>query len=200
MSQDRAQFIERVREAHEVLGLGEDCLRDGVRGSSKQPLCDEATELVSVGEDVYGRPQRLAPAAARAWFRLQEAAAAEEVSLQLVSAFRGVDYQRELIERKLAAGQELEAILQLSAAPGFSEHHTGNAIDVTTEGSAALEVEFELSECFRWLQRRAPSFGFSLTYPRNNPFGIAYEPWHWCFAASEVKPPADPESCSRSVT
>ncbi len=181
MSQGRAQFIGRVRAAHQKLGLSEELLRKGLEGSSLQPLCDEAAELVSIGEDVFSRPQRLAPAAAHAWLRLQGAAAAEGVSLQLVSAFRGVDYQRQLIERKLAAGQPIEAILELSAAPGFSEHHTGNAVDVTTEGVSALEVEFELTECFLWLQNRAPSFGFTLSYPRGNPFGIAYEPWHWCF-------------------
>ena len=117
MSQVRPEFIKRVSLAHEALGLSVDILKQGVSGRSKQPLCEEAAELVSVGDDVFGRPQRLAPAAARAWSRLLEAATKDNVSLQLVSAFRGVEYQRQLIERKLAAGQALDTILTLSAAP-----------------------------------------------------------------------------------
>lgn len=185
MSQITPEFVERVSCAHETLGLGADLLREGVSGRSRQPLCVEAEELVPVGHDVFGRPQRLTPAAAHAWSQLQEAATQDEVSLQLVSAFRGVEYQCQLIERKLAAGQALDAILTLSAAPGFSEHHTGNAVDVTTEGSPALEEAFERTACFAWLQLNAARFGFSMSYPRDNPYGIAYEPWHWCFSGSE---------------
>jgi D-alanyl-D-alanine carboxypeptidase len=102
-----------------------------------------------------------------------------------VSGFRGIDYQAELIGRKLSAGQCLSDILKVSAAPGFSEHHTGNAVDVTTEGAAALDETFDNTDCFHWLLARAGDFGFTLTYPRDNSFGIDYEPWHWCFQSQE---------------
>lgn len=98
-----------------------------------------------------------------------------------MSAYRGIDYQAEIIARKLSAGEALGDILKVSAAPGFSEHHTGNAVDVTTEGIDALDEAFDETECFRWLLACAGEFGFVLTYPRDNPFGIAYEPWHWCY-------------------
>jgi D-alanyl-D-alanine carboxypeptidase len=29
------------------------------------------------------------------------------------------------------------------------------------------------------LQAEAAGFGFAMTYPRDNPWGIIYEPWHW---------------------
>ena len=141
----------------------------------------EATELVSVGVDIYGREQRLTPEAASAWERMRAAATQEGEILQLVSAFRSVDYQKGIIQRKLAAGQSWEQILRVSALPGFSEHHTGRTIDVTTPGSKALEEEFENTSAFRWLARRAAEFGFTMTYPRGNAWGIAYEPWHWTF-------------------
>lgn len=139
----------------------------------------EAEELVSVGQDIYEREQKLIPAAAAAWEAMKAAAEHDGETLQLVSAFRSVDYQRQIIERKLAAGQSWEKILWVSALPGFSEHHTGRTVDVTTPGSKALEEEFESTSAFRWLQRRAGEFGFTMTYPRGNEFGIAYEPWHW---------------------
>ena len=144
----------------------------------------EAAELVSVGKDVYGREQRLAPPAALAWRKLQAAAESEGIVLQLVSAFRSWSYQKQIIERKLAAGQTMEKILRVSAVPGFSEHHTGRAIDVTTPDCKPLTEEFEQTPGFAWFVRHANDFGFSMTYPRNNNFGVIYEPWHWTFQES----------------
>jgi len=141
----------------------------------------EATELVSAGVDIYGREQRLTPEAAKAWAEIKAAAEKDGEILQLVSAFRSVDYQKGIIQRKLAAGQSWEQILRVSALPGFSEHHSGHTIDVTTPGSKELEEEFENTPAFRWLAKRAGDFGFVMTYPRGNSFGVAYEPWHWTF-------------------
>ena len=75
----------------------------------------------------------------------------------------------------------MEAILKVSAAPGYSEHHSGCAIDVTTPGYKALEEPFETSPAFKWLSDNAEKFDFSLSYPQNNPHGVAYEPWHWAW-------------------
>lgn len=153
-------------------------------GASPRPgasLFVEAAELVSIGQDVYGREQRLTPRTARAWAAMQAAAKNDGETLQLVSAFRSVDYQRQIIERKRAAGQSWEQILRVSALPGYSEHHTGRTIDLTTPECEPLTEAFEQTTAFGWLSRRAAEFGFTMTYPRNNPFGIAYEPWHWTF-------------------
>jgi D-alanyl-D-alanine carboxypeptidase len=144
----------------------------------------EATELVSIGVDIYGREQRLTPQAAAAWNEMRAAAERDGEIVQIVSAFRSVDYQKGIIQRKLAAGQSWEQILRVSALPGFSEHHTGRTIDVTTPGCKVLEEEFENTAAFRWLARRAGEFGFVMTYPRGNKFGVAYEPWHWTFGDS----------------
>jgi D-alanyl-D-alanine carboxypeptidase len=146
-------------------------------------LFPEATELVSVGVDIHGREQRLTPGTAIAWNEMKAAAEKDGEILQLVSAFRSVDYQKQLIQRKLAAGKSWDEILRVSALPGFSEHHTGRTIDVTTPGSKVLEEEFENTSAFQWLARRAMEFGFAMTYPRGNEFGVAYEPWHWTFRA-----------------
>jgi len=49
-----------------------------------------------------------------------------------------------------------------------------------------LEGAFAHTEAFRWLSLHAKQFGFTLSYPEGNPFGYAYEPWHWCFREAEV--------------
>ncbi|HST27030.1 MAG TPA: M15 family metallopeptidase [Rudaea sp.] len=143
----------------------------------------EPAQLESIGLDTQGREQFLAPRAARAWARMCEAATRDGVELQVVSAFRSVEYQLGILKRKLERGQSMEQILRVSAAPGFSEHHSGRALDITTPGFAALEVEFENSPAFAWLQKHARRFHFHLSYPRKNPHGIAYEPWHFCWHA-----------------
>ncbi len=105
------------------------------------------------------------------------------MELQVVSAFRSIEYQLGIIRRKLERGLAIDEILRVSAAPGYSEHHSGRALDITTPGFAALEEQFEDSAAFAWLSTNAQSYGFWLSYPRGNPHGIAYEPWHWCWHA-----------------
>ena len=163
-----------LRELHKELGIPESYGADG-----GPPLFDEADELVEVGQNLVGRMQRLAPEAARRWHRMVEAADQVGIQLLIVSGFRGIEYQAGLIRNKIAAGQAIEDILKVNTAPGYSEHHTGMAVDIATPGSRPLTEEFEDTDAFRWLQSRAIEFDFSMTYPRDNPWGIAYEPWHW---------------------
>ncbi|HEU5398812.1 MAG TPA: M15 family metallopeptidase [Gammaproteobacteria bacterium] len=145
------------------------------------PLCEEAFELVSIGADVLGREQRLAPRAAAAWRRMRDAAERDGITLLVVSGFRSVDYQRALIQKKLDNGRRIEDILKINAAPGYSEHHTGRALDITAPDCPPLEQGFETTRAFAWLQQHANDHGFRLSYPRDNPHGITYEPWHWAF-------------------
>lgn len=163
-----------LRELHQELGIPDNYGLDGSR-----PVFEEAVDLVEVGPNLVGRMQRLAPETARMWVEMVDAAAADGVVLLIVSGFRGFDYQARLIRKKINAGQEVSEILKVNAAPGFSEHHTGRAVDIATPGSRPLTEEFEGSDAFRWLSENAARFGFSMTYPRDNACGFIYEPWHW---------------------
>lgn len=154
------------------------------RGLAFQPEADAST-LVQVAVNADGRPIRLVPAAADAWHRLHAAAAADGVALFPVSGFRSVARQAELIRSKLAAGQALAAILRYVAAPGYSEHHTAHALDIAARPDADLTEDFAGTPAHAWLERRAGDFGFHLSYPRDNPHGIGYEPWHWCWAKAQ---------------
>jgi D-alanyl-D-alanine carboxypeptidase len=142
----------------------------------------EPRHLEFIGYDTQGRPQWLARRAAHAWLRMRDIAANVGVELEVVSGFRSVAYQLGILRRKLDAGQSVAQILRVSAAPGYSEHHSGRALDITTPGFAALEEEFEQSVAFAWLSANARRYGFRLSYPRDNVHGIAYEPWHWCWS------------------
>jgi D-alanyl-D-alanine carboxypeptidase len=143
--------------------------------------CVEAAELEVVQVDPDGREHRLAPPAAAAWRAMRDAAAAEGVAMHVVSAFRSVERQAEIIRAKLDRGQAIDDILCVSAAPGYSEHHSGLALDIGSGDAPALEQVFETTPAFAWLRANAGRYGFVLSYPPDNPQGYAYEPWHWRF-------------------
>lgn len=144
-------------------------------------LTAEPSRLAFAGFDRYRRPLWLTQEAARSWSRMQQAAQWQGVTLDAISGYRSHAYQLGIFERKLALGQKLTDILKVNAAPGFSEHHSGCALDIGTPGDPAAEESFERTAAFEWLKHHAGDFGFYLSYPRDNPNGIVYEPWHWCW-------------------
>lgn len=148
--------------------------------SHRLALEPEADTLSDAGRDVYGRRLRLAPDAAVAWRDLRAAARRDGVVLQALSGFRSFRYQRQLLARKLhRPDMDIGSALRVNAAPGFSEHHTGCAIDLTTPGAPAADTAFAATPAYRWLLRHAALYGFQLSYAASNAHGIAFEPWHW---------------------
>lgn len=166
----------RLRAALDTLGISTRQIR--ARGLRRHR---EARRLVPVGLGTDGRDKFLLPVAAQAWHSMQGAAHDDGVELLLVSAFRSIEFQAALIRAKLDRGLPLDEVLRINAPPGYSEHHTGCALDLGVAGCAALDEAFEHSAAFAWLQAQANRFGFTLSYPRNNAQGYLYEPWHWCF-------------------
>ncbi|HWS25233.1 MAG TPA: M15 family metallopeptidase, partial [Xanthomonadales bacterium] len=152
------------------------------------PAYPEAVLLVHAGRDRLGRRHWLQPVASRALTRLREAARGDGVDLELVSSFRSVRDQRRILARKLRQGQSLEEILRVNAPPGYSEHHSGCAIDFAVPGEPLLTESFEDSAGFAWLVRNGSRFGFALSYPRDNRWGFIYEPWHWCYRGDLARP------------
>ena len=166
---------------HEELGIPAN-----YEAATGLPRFIEPETLVPAGLNIIGREQSLTATTCTAWTSMSKAAKQDGVQLLLVSGFRGIDYQAELIRKKLRAGKSIEEILRVNAAPGFSQHHTGRAVDVATPGVRPLLVEFENTAAFAWLQTHARQHGFSLSYPRDNTYGIDYEPWHWLFQESDA--------------
>jgi zinc D-Ala-D-Ala carboxypeptidase len=157
------------------LGLDADAYSQQV-GLSAVP---EPVQLEYAGRDCFRRPLWLTYDAAKAWARMQTAAAADGIRLQAISGYRSTHYQMGIFRRKSARGIPLNDILAVNAAPGFSEHHSGRAIDIGTPGEPAALESFENTPAFTWLSRHAADFGFRMSYPRGNAHGISYEPWHW---------------------
>jgi LAS superfamily LD-carboxypeptidase LdcB len=73
------------------------------------------------------------------------------------------------------------------AMPGYSEHgHPINtAVDISNrEGINGFSDnqkagDFEKLAEYDWLINNASKFNFHLSYPKDNVYGVAFEPWHW---------------------
>lgn len=166
---------------HAELGLDAEAYSRQV-GLSAVP---EPVQLEYAGRDCFQRPLWLTYDAAKAWNRMRVAAAADDIRLQAISGYRSVHYQMGIFRRKIARGIALDGILAVNAAPGFSEHHSGRALDIGTPGEPAAQESFENTPAFGWLEHKAAAFGFVMSYPRCNAHGISYEPWHWFWIGSD---------------
>ncbi len=176
MDDSERSYREQIRVLHRKLGIPADY--ENARGL---PLQREAESLVSVGPDYKARERHLISEAAAAWHSLKASAAADGVEILLMSAYRSVRNQADEIQRRLDRGEKLPEILNLLAAPGFSEHHTGRAVDIVCTGIQPLDAALDQTPSFEWMVRRAAEFGFTMSYPHDNPYKIVYEPWHWCW-------------------
>lgn len=79
---------------------------------------------------------------------------------------------------------DLAKTLRLVACPGYSEHGypPTQAIDFATEngvGVGGVDEQFALTAEYQWLLGNAAGFDLELSYPKGNPEGIDFEPWHW---------------------
>lgn len=174
--------LHRLQQRLDMLGID----ADAYAADSGLALEPEPARLQLAGFDRYRRPLWLRADAARAWQHMQAAALHDDVPLDAISGYRSHDYQLGIFARKRARGLPVADILTVNAAPGFSEHHSGRALDIGTPGEPAAEESFENTLAFRWLMDNAAAFDFHLSYPRGNPHGIVYEPWHWCWRAAPL--------------
>jgi len=141
----------------------------------------QATNLEYIGKDIYGRKQYLSTDAANAWKNMKKAATSSGINLFFVSGFRSYSYQASIFKRKIGKGILIEDILKYNKLPGYSEHHSGRAIDITSSESTGLSDDFVNTDEYRWLLENCDRFGFRLTYKEGNNTDIMFEPWHWYY-------------------
>jgi LAS superfamily LD-carboxypeptidase LdcB/murein DD-endopeptidase MepM/ murein hydrolase activator NlpD/muramidase (phage lysozyme) len=121
--------------------------------------------------------QYLDKEAAAAFKKMAADAAQAGVQLSVVSGFRSVERQKQVFESvRKQRGQTPEQRAKVSAPPGFSQHHTGLALDINS-----TEASFGKTPAFKWLQNNASKYGFTMPFTKGNSQGIDYEPWHWMF-------------------
>jgi zinc D-Ala-D-Ala carboxypeptidase len=142
--------------------------------------------------DLVGRsgekPIYMRQKAAAKFQAMQAAAKRDGVNIIPISGFRDIAYQTNLFNRNMARLGGVEQARKVSAPPGYSEHHTGYALDLG-DGNApqtAVEPSFEKTRAFRWLKNNALRFGFEISFDRGNAQDVNYEPWHWRFVGDKA--------------
>ncbi len=104
------------------------------------------------------------------------AARADGVTLTPGSIFRSESRQRQIVNNKKSQGQSARQIYRTSSHPGYSEHHTGLAVDFTP-----INDGFKKTAGYRWLLNNAHKYGFYQTFTADYSAysGVAEESWHW---------------------
>lgn len=110
---------------------------------------------------------------------------AEGMKIYVVSAYRTIAYQKNLYQKYLKEDTK-ENVDSYSARPGFSEHHTGRALDIS-QVMGNLNV-FEGSKEAKWIYENAYKYGFIVRYPENgmDVTGYIYEPWHITYVGEQI--------------
>lgn len=163
-------YLRRVFAIHRRLGIPASYASRGF------PLFREECELVNVRCGRSGELHKMTPKTAECFERMRAAASSEGVGLAVKWAFRSIADQTRIFRSEARAGKTIATILTQVAAPGFSEHHTGRAIDFELGKSGG---GLKASPVFLWLKDNAAVFDFRMSYPRDNEHGFVYEPWHW---------------------
>ncbi len=145
--------------------------------------------LVSIGTYGQGSNQRsesLDQEAAAAFEKMVANAKANGVSIIPISGFRTAADQEKLFERQIKRQGSPDAASRLSAPAGYSEHHTGYALDIGdgNHPEKDLKFEFEDTTAYQWMLVHAQTYGFELSFPNNNAQGVSFEPWHWRYVKS----------------
>jgi len=141
------------------------------------------SDLVSVPV-AYANPPKLRKSASAAvvkMFRAFEKATGKKMQSQ--SAYRSYTSQQSVyagwVDRLGQKGAD-----KTSARPGFSEHQTGLAIDISAKpAKCTLKACFADTAQGKWLAKNAWKYGFILRYPKylTKTTGYEFEPWHYRF-------------------
>ena len=107
------------------------------------------------------------------------------VNLMVNSSYRSYQDQADIYENFKHRGQSYAD--SYAARPGFSEHQTGLAIDITSlehKGQSA----FSESEEYQWLKDNCYKYGFILRYPKDKEIitGYSNESWHFRYVGEKV--------------
>lgn len=118
--------------------------------------------------------------------KMSKEAKKDNVTLFIASPYRSYNDQKVLYD-SYVANDGVKNADTYSARPGYSEHHTGLAMDLIPEFGLELDT-FEDSAGFKWMQENAHKYGFILRYPKDKEYitGYIYEPWHYRYVGIDV--------------
>ena len=126
---------------------------------------------------------RLNQEAYNAFLAMQAAAREEGLALEINSAYRSVSEQQAVFDAQCTRYGQSYCESHV-AKPGFSEHHTGLAIDIKTPHNGT----FAHSKEFAWLKEHAQEYGFIWRYQeaQQKYSRFAEEAWHYRYVGTKL--------------
>ena len=143
---------------------------------------EDTVEIITV-ENYAGEPIQIEENTYAHFLLLRDELLDEDIQIELDSVYRSVEDQQELWDYFTEEYGEDYAI-KYAAEPGYSEHHTGLAVDIflVKDGKEIRNNEDMIAdeEDFAVIHKLLPKYGFILRYPKGKEeiTGYAYEPWH----------------------
>ena len=122
---------------------------------------------------------------AEAYEIMKNDAIKEGIYMNVVSGYRSIEYQKDLYRRYLKKDKK-EIVDTYSARAGYSEHHTGQALDLaSTDGNMN---NFGNTKAGAWVKENAWKYGFIVRYTDENRYITGYksEPWHIRYVGTEI--------------
>ena len=141
-------------------------------------------ELVEV-KNAYDEDIKVEKKAYEKYLELKEDLAKDGITIELDSCYRSVQRQQDLWDEWSADPEKgPEYVKKYVAVPGYSEHHTGLAIDICLRVNGELVYEnddmIKEKEIFSKIHAKLAKYGFILRYleGKDDITGYSYEPWH----------------------
>ena len=143
---------------------------------------EEALDIVKI-KDSQGWDVEVEKKAYDAYLELKKDLEKEGVHVDLDSAYRSVKEQQKIVD-EFTEKYGKAYVKKYVAVPGYSEHHTGLALDLylNIKGKDIYENEDMVKYPKVWakIHEKLADHGFILRYlkGRDDITGYAYEPWH----------------------
>ena len=113
------------------------------------------------------------------------------IQIELDSIYRSVARQKEIVAEFTEKYGD-DYVKKYVAVPGFSEHHTGLAVDICLVVNGKIiddnDEMIAQKEIFRKIHKKLADYGFILRYlpGKEDITGYAYEPWHFRYVGEDV--------------
>ena len=113
------------------------------------------------------------------------------IQIELDSVYRSVARQREIVV-EFTEQYGADYVKKYVAVPGFSEHHTGLAVDICLVVNGRIiddnDEMIAQPEIFSKIHKKLADYGFILRYlpGKEDITGYAYEPWHFRYVGEKA--------------
>ncbi len=159
------------------------------QAESQQKLADANVVISRLKTERLAREKAAKDAAdqaAQLAVEVAKDAAAQGISISASSSYRSYAAQVATYNHWVAVNGSIAAADQVSARPGYSEHQTGLAVDVSSNG-CSLDC-FASSPAYAWMQSHAAEYGFIERYPSGLTSITGYSPeaWHYRYVGVAV--------------